>query len=180
MLHVQVTTCGRETESLCFKIADFHPVQLSDALNTELTPGKLYHLRPQHPAIDGVGVFEVENKKYLVMIQVSLSTYRNHASKALDIFRTVKKLQESTSSTTIVEYYKKLAKVDDNTRVVYIDASPQELYERDVDLVTVFSLPTITTRGGNKPQGLFGLVIKDSTTDTIMKIGCEKIGYDIR
>lgn len=113
------------------------------------------------------------------MIQVSLSTYRNHASKALDIFRTVKKLQESTSSTTIVEYYKKLAKVDDNTRVVYIYASPQELYDCDVDLVTVFSLPTITTRGDNKPQGLFGLVIKESTTDTIMKSGCQKIGCDI-
>ena len=47
----------------------------------------------QHPAIDAVGLFknDLDDDMYLVLLQVSLSTYANHEAKAVDIYKSVSK-----------------------------------------------------------------------------------------
>lgn len=49
----------------------------------------MYVLKSRHWAIDGVGVFIVNNKRIMVFIQISLMNFSNH-KKLLDIFESSK------------------------------------------------------------------------------------------
>ena len=74
---------------------------------------EIHHLRPKHPAIDGVCVTteSTSNRRYLLLLQVSLTEYRRHESKGIDIRKCIEPAFEGKISkgvsTTIAQYYKK-------------------------------------------------------------------------
>ena len=111
--------------------------QLSTLLK-DIKIGVLYHLHAGHHVIDGVCVAKDVNKNewYLLLIQVSLSTYSSHPSKAYDIRKTL-----SGTEDFIWEYYLKLVnKVHESPlvtddHVVYVYASPAQT-ECPLDIAT--------------------------------------------
>ena len=65
----------------------------------ELKKKVLYRLRHCHPVIDAVGYTEDKNNQpWLLLIQVSLSTYAAHNSKAEDLLDSPKLRTESKVS----------------------------------------------------------------------------------
>ena len=69
---------------------------------------KIRHLRPKYPAIDGVCVAleSNENLRYLLLLQVSISEYRKHESKGIDIRKQVDpNFEGRVHKGTIAEYY---------------------------------------------------------------------------
>ena len=122
-----------------------------------LTDNEICHLRPQHPAIDGVCVaLDSNDDKYLLLLQVSISEYRLHESKGIDIRNEVDKKFEGkvcNRTRTIAEYYKDLAGVEDN-KVIYVYISPKEV--RPPDFTTFRQeLRTHFTRSGSRPPQYF-------------------------
>ena len=114
--------------SLKFNIIQVKNLKQGEMVN-EMMSGCLYHLRYRHPVIDGIGVFETEgtSKRWLVFIQISLSTYANHGTKISDLFRFVKCPELKTPETTIFEYYKGMNPKVKQKRCVYVYASPKEI-----------------------------------------------------
>ena len=76
----------KEMPIITLHFAVVETLQTGEVLKN-MTSGVLYHLRYKHPVIDGVGIMErgKTKKKWLVMIQVSLSSYKSHRSKISDI-----------------------------------------------------------------------------------------------
>ena len=122
-----------------------------------LTDNEICHLRPQHPAIDGVCVaLDSNDVKYLLLLQVSLSEYRLHESKGIDIRKEVDKKFEGEvcdTTKTIAEYYKGLAGVEDN-KVIYVYISPKEVSRPDINTFRQ-ELGTHFTRSGTRPPQYF-------------------------
>ena len=123
-----------EMEPTEFKFTSLIPAtkQQSGAIRC-LTDNQICHLRPKHPAIDAVCVaLDSDNVKYLLLLQVSLSEYRLHESKGIDIRKEVtKKFEGEVCDTTIAEYYRGLAGVEDN-KVIYVYISPKEVSHPDI------------------------------------------------
>lgn len=97
---------------------------------TAMTENQIYHLRPKHPAIDGVCVAEEANReKYLLLLQVPLSTYKMHESKGNDIRKHVELQYEGKykAGQSIAQYYKELAGVREDKNVIYVYISPKQL-----------------------------------------------------
>lgn len=127
MTTLNVSVKDRESSDL--KNLSFHvngaTQQLTELLQV-MTPNSIYHLNLGHNAIDGVCIAEDQGSKewYLLLIQVSLSRYSSHRSKADSIGKKI-----DGNNDTIVNYYMKLAsaavKLADN-HVVYVYASPSE------------------------------------------------------
>ena len=95
----------------------------------QLIENQICHLRPCHPAIDGVCVaVDSQCVKYLLLLQVSLSEYRHHVSKGNDITKNVDQNFEGKvlGEKTIAEYYKHYAGVEDKI-VIYVYVSPKEV-----------------------------------------------------
>ena len=145
-----VTNCVGEAKRLTFHIPCRTGYDEKTALSS-LATRMLYHLRMQHPVIDAVGVFDTSDTsncgRYLVMIQVSLSRYSVHESKATNIYNKLCR-PESTAAkeSTIAEYYKNLAGVDD-AHTVYVYVSPSEPFEgKTSTLCHTLQLQTVTTR----------------------------------
>ena len=81
-LHIQASYVDGDVKYLKFTGITCLGKQEDNAL-TAISPGLLYHLRVQHPVINGVGLLEERaGENYLVLIQISLSKYLNHDSKA--------------------------------------------------------------------------------------------------
>ena len=87
--------------------------QMQDALSS-LSPSCLHCLRPGHRAIDAVCLTAEtgSGENYLLLIQVSLSNYANHKSKALDINSKVVSVENEVCKNddvkSIGEYYRTL------------------------------------------------------------------------
>lgn len=103
-----------------------------------IEPKTMYHLRIGHHSIDGLLLHD----SYLFLIQVSLSSYAKHESKAISIQSRVPK-EEDPSQPSIVEYYKKLATRDGQSPTpVYVFLSPKETgdptdqFQYDLDRAT--------------------------------------------
>ena len=139
--------------------------QLNGAL-TSIFSSTLYHLRVQHPAIDAVGLFknDLDDDMYLVLLQVSLSTYANHEAKSVDIYKSVSSFEShfSPNSCTIAAYYKNLARVDEQ-HVVYIYLSPKEYYSSG-DILAALNVSTVETRNSERENYWFGLVQENTNT----------------
>ena len=103
-------------------------MQQTGTLRHLLADNEIYHLRPKHPAIDGVCVaVDSKNDRYLLLLQVSLRKYRLHESKGKDIRNRVDKIFEGkVQDGTIAEYYKHLAKVEQDENVIFVYVSPNE------------------------------------------------------
>ena len=107
--------------------------QASGPLVGKLTPGVLHHLQRTHPAIDEVGVFPLvtdPNEKYLVLLQVSVSSYDRHSSKAMDILGIVSAMEFtagecSARTVSIARCYQDLVELDAECVV------PQQLYSTE-------------------------------------------------
>ena len=140
-LHVEQKLRTGETKHLLFNFQE--PLFQLEGLLTEMTMGELYYLHLGHVAIDGVCAAKeaTSNIAYLLLIQVSLSPYINHHSKARDCCTT--KLAENF---TVAEYYSKFVSVDENN-VIYVYASPtQPNYPKTMVMPTdtVYTVGTIT------------------------------------
>ena len=75
---------------------------------TSMRQNTIYYLKPGHIAIDAVCISEdkLDSKKYLILMQVSLSTYANHGSK----FDSIKSRKVGVTP-SIAEYYSDLSGV---------------------------------------------------------------------
>ena len=129
---------------------------------------EIHRLRPKHPAIDGVCVTteSTSNRRYLLLLQVSLTEYRRHESKGIDIRKCVEPAFEGKISkgvsTTIAQYYKKLAKVESDENVIYVYVSPHEL---DPPSSSTFfqelKVQNTTSGSHNCPKYLYGFCSKN-------------------
>ena len=95
---------------------------------TNMTEGILYHLREKHPVIDAVGKFkEAKGQKvWLLMVQVSLSSYTQHRSKAANLLDRVTGPESTTTTTNWLEYYSHLGTTPKET-CMYVYISPDEI-----------------------------------------------------
>jgi hypothetical protein len=112
--------------------ATFHfNEHVSSDLNTpvkELRKNVLYHLRPKHPAIDAVGFFVLNEEPWLLMIQTSLSPYKNHESKAEDLKNPISGCERESGSKAKdwLAYYRGCVDKNDGLRCMYVYISPEE------------------------------------------------------
>ena len=116
-----VIAFGEPEESLMLKINfccdDPFSTLLVGCLN------KLYH---QHPAIDFVGLLRDENEKlYLLMMQVSISSYADHQAKLFHLNKTYNRYDEF-KTTKVLDYYKNMC--SEIHQVIYVYVSPKEHY----------------------------------------------------
>jgi hypothetical protein len=139
--------------------------QACDVIPTKLRDSCLYELPKGHPAIDAVGIFEYGGEKFLVMIQVSISTYSTHDSKFQDIYGNLK----GQTNKSIQQYYFNLA--DNIHHCVYLYLSGKEVCsESDVLTPTLSSLKLRSGKELNKRVNCFvGIAERDSITHEAIK-----------
>ncbi len=112
-----------------------------------LRPDILYYFKPGHAAIDGVVKATTGRETYLLLIQISLSNYKYHKSKYLDIESAM-----PYSKSTILNHYCHLFDVRANN-TVYLYLSPNELYSEAGSLESIFAISSVATRSGkSKPR----------------------------
>lgn len=148
---------------------------------TNMVKGILYFLRVKHPVIDAVGVFadNAEQRDWLVMLQISLSSYQQHRSKSQNLHDKVKGPESTVCpGSSWLEYYKKLADKaiapatptpanSDSTeteaclRAIYVYISPANFNDS----------PEILKDCGVKARNNFflGLIVKDSNTHNLIR-----------
>ena len=129
-----------------------------------ITLGCLVHLREKHPVIDAVGRLKDQaGKEWLLLIQVSLSAYSEHKSKAGDLQKQITFPESNVSASancTWLQYYRDLCCADQDCMYVYI--SPKEV---DANPAKVLAEAGIHSR----TKDLYlGLVVKDSDTHQAM------------
>ena len=120
-------------------------------------------LHAGHLAIDAVCLTKdvsIETS-FLLLIQVSLSSY---ASKGVDIY----KRKSSHSEDSIAEHYRRLSSVDDS-HVIYVYASPQELNPPTEDTFLRATTQVTTRYGPPRKPYWYGFVLEDSPTAAILK-----------
>lgn len=88
---VEVSYCNQTDENavVSSKFSFSVRVDMSTSTVKQLNKDTLYHLRLRHPVIDAVGYFEVNAQPWLLMMQVSLTPYAKHGSKAGDLLKPV-------------------------------------------------------------------------------------------
>jgi len=132
-----------------------------------LSLGSLVQLREKHPVIDAVARLKDESdKEWLLLIQVSLSKYNEHKSKAGDLQKTIT-WPESVSTTrancTWLQYYCDLCP---NLDCMFVYISPKELGPNPVSVLQESGIHSRT-------ENLYlGLVAQDSITAKNMSV-CE-------
>jgi KaiC/GvpD/RAD55 family RecA-like ATPase len=161
-LNLQVTDKKGKESNLEFAVL---PAQLqARSLLTSICDERICHLKVGHKAIDAVCCSYYSLEKYLLLIQVSLSPYHNHASKWFDI------CDSFEGKKSMAEYYRHLAQVDAN-HVIYLYISPKELAQ-DGKLINVFELKIHDT-GSHSLQSsdsyLFGLLMKGTVAAELTK-----------
>ena len=147
-------------KTLSFSLLISASVQETEPIVDDLRDNEIRHLRQQHPAIDGVCVALNDNDdgRYLLLLQVSISEYRKHESKGIDIRKQVDpKFEGRFHNGTIAEYDKHLAKVSEDTKVIYVYVSPKEL-EPPSEHTFCQELRSHDTRSSSStPQYLYGV-----------------------
>lgn len=130
---------------------------------TCLEEDHLFHLRTNHLAIDGVCVARGhDNEKYLLLLQVSLSTYKAHVSKGIAIQKCVGLLEETVhGSVSIAQYYQKVGGGDiPDDKVIYAYVSPEETISNPSDQTFLDELQVHGTRSGDSspPKYWYGFI----------------------
>lgn len=130
----------------------------------KMTSGVLYYLREQHPVIDAVASVVKGDELWLLMIQVSLSQYRDHRSKAAHLFKeiTYPEKNDENASLNWLQYYEKL---DSPTKTMYIYVSPNEI-ESDENPHDILGDRGIKSQ---TKAMYFGVIMKDSKTQQEIK-----------
>ena len=175
-----ISVVGLNVNSLTLTFPNLTPavIQESEPIHSELIPNQIYHLRSKHPAIDGVCVTVTDdslNVRYLLLLQVSLRDYRTHISKGIDIRKKVPASDEGRfcegDRKTIAEYYKALAKIEDDSRVIYAYVSPSQLGDpTKEDFSQELKSHDTRTQTLTTPEYLYGFCCCESSFfDLIMK-----------
>lgn len=96
----------------------------SDDISGCLTTNVLYKLYDCHPAVDFVGeLTETKTEeKYLLFLQISVSTCIKHRSKVVDLLRKYENYKEF-QNVSVLQYYKLLC---DAANVLFLYISPRE------------------------------------------------------
>lgn len=145
------------------------PKQESGSVTSTLIDNKVYHLHERHPAIDGVCVAQEKTTKqrYLLLMQVSLSTYENHNSKGIDITKSVTWPESAFKNTSVAKYYANLCDVEED-HVIYLYISPRKLdADRSVFTQECDGAETGLNKVSNKYW--YGFVKADSDAATLIK-----------
>ena len=140
-LYIRYSSQTSDIKSAKFTISA--PSQQKIALQ-KIYPGILYRLRDFHPTIDAIGCFideeDAERSIWLVMIQISLSTYSEQKSKATDLFKsTVGSEKKIDDSCNLLNYYRKrILDATDSKKCInpeviqcmYVYISPKEFFSQ--------------------------------------------------
>ena len=146
-----------------------------------LSDNQIYHLRAQHPAIDGVCIgLDSNSKRYLLLLQVSLSEYKHHTSKGIHIRRHVPKSFEGRfckgGIQTIAEYYRCIANVGES-EVIYVYISPHEIQEPNADTFNLELTTRIARFGAHLPKYLYGFCLDDGDLSKVIILVNSNILY---
>ena len=178
-LTIQAVNSDQPASPRTFQFPSLNPCgsQLLGALTTNLEENCVYHLRNRHPAIDGVCVTCIDAKKYLLLLQVSLSPYKDHVSKGNDIIKQCIPSKEGGMGTrkTIAEYYQHLGGDIPNDQVIYVYVSPEETRSPN-DVIFNHELTVSDTRSGCGSQQKFWYGFLDSAMERLMKQIMDSIG----
>ena len=137
---------------------------------TNMNEGILYHLRDKHPVIDAVGIFKekASRKEWLLMVQVSLSSYTRHKSKAVNLLDSVtgpENFYRQEKNWNWLQYYSHLGATTSNRMYIYI--CPDEIHKGQLPSDTLAD-----TGDRSRTKGLFlGLVEGGTeTSNTITSV----------
>ena len=158
---IQVSYCGyTDVEVKSARFSFRVNVAMSTAVK-QLVAGTLYHLRPGHSVLDAVGYLVVDEQPWLLMIQVSLSTYSNHKSKLgnlLDAIDKKEKEYDSNAKNWLQYYRSRMPTAKSDLKFMYIYISPLEFLDFGKPSDTLEYHGTITSQ-----EDVFvGLVVKSS------------------
>ena len=174
-LNVTTVTKDNIIHKFTFNLSTLSPPQCNTALQ-QLSLSCLHHLRPGHPAIDAVclttnSANPADENYYLLLMQVSLSKYSDHRSKAIDIRKVVVAPEKDVApnpNLSVAEFYRSLAK-QENVKIVYIYASPQQLKEPSPkDFVDELADKNLRS-GTDCPDYYYGFVDHDSMAGCMLK-----------
>jgi len=147
---------------------EFSPVvQKLDVPLTTMNVGFLYQLRARHPQIDGLGLLceEKQKKQWLVFVQVSISLYKDHKSKLSKLTHVCQQrpqeLSKVTGRTTLFSYYKNIAKISEDTNILFLYISTAEVYGESTTTV----LPDLRDEF-TKEQGIVTRQRKDTDSES--------------
>ena len=172
------TICKSGLKKFTFNVSTM-PNQCETAL-IQLSASCLHHLRPGHRAIDAVCLTSdtegSTTEKYLLLVQVSLSSYVVHKSKALEIRDVVinpEKEHASKTDLSIAEFYRDMAKKGGDEvkpdHVVFIYASPVELKQpSDMDFVSELQERELRSRKVAAPEYRYGFVDRNSLAGNLL------------
>ena len=154
---------GEGQTAATFKFGPLSSLQPGQPLR-RMTSGVLYYLREQHPVIDAVAIVVKGEEAWLLMIQVSLSQYRDHRSKAAHLFKeiTYPEKNDENASLNWLQYYEKLVSP---TKTMYIYVSPNEI-ESDENPHDILGDRGIKSQ---TKEMYFGVIMKDSKTQQELK-----------
>ena len=130
-LSVTVIAQSQDATTFTFDVTPAN-FQLSQPL-AQLLPGQIHHLRVEHPAIDAVCYATERSSKewFLLLIQVSLRSYEDHASKGIDLHKCVVGAEKKfAGAVSVANYYSnQLTTTITDDHVAYIYASPKALQQ---------------------------------------------------
>ena len=116
-------------------------------VDTGVEADQLYELKRAHPIVDFVGNLKASGgggEEWLVFIQISLQTYKDHKSKLVDMFKRNSRNTKNKTWSLYTEYINKfsIGYTNNSKNVLLLYISPQEKdvakFRVDVgDIVTV-------------------------------------------
>ena len=139
----------------------------SSMLIQGLGEGVLYHLRPGHPVIDAVAFVKVDDTPWLLLIQVSISAYKDHKSKAEHLLKEVEGYEKQSlkngKSSNWLDYYRNLIPPAERVglKSMYIYISTQDFIEMDVSSIVSHEY---NLRFRRDPGYFFGLILQGSNS----------------
>ena len=153
---------------------------------TGLAEGVLYQLRSCHPVIDAVAYIKKDSIQWLLLIQVSLSAYKDHDSKVEDLNNPVigcekvrltsnpKRRKRAETKTNPpakkrkikpeeeidwLKYYYDMLPRGTTTKCVYIYISPKNIVEKEVSDLKEYNL---RNNSASHVDVFFGLILSSS------------------
>jgi hypothetical protein len=143
-----------------------------------LMNGTLVHLRPCHPVMDAVAYITKEDIPWLLFVQVSLSEYDDHKSKAMDVYNEVQGCERNTEhcskwtgKMTWIDYYCSLLPEDvqPNVQLMYVYISPKNFVEGSVETLKQYTLRDLNS---NARQVFLGMI--QNSSDSAMFIAAKE------
>ena len=147
----------------------------------ELKEGIIYQLRPLHPVIDAVAYVHDKNVReknkddkkeaWLLLIQVSLSSYSSHKSKADDLLKTPTGCERSRDCSNWIQYYRDcITAKGTDINVMYVYISPEEYITEGKVSERLHALGVLSALNDFS----FGLVESHSSTATFVSEAAKK------